>query len=55
MKTVETYKEAVVNEMQHILSWSESQREQYKKELEQAIRVAKVNYIEGEKFLEMSR
>ena len=43
MKTVETYKEAVVNEMQHILSWSESQREQYKKELEQAIRVAKVN------------
>ena len=43
MKTVEAYKEAVVNEMQHILSWSESQREQYKKELEEAIRVAKVN------------
>ena len=43
MPTVEAYKEAVVNEMQRILSWSESQREQYRKELEQAIQVAKVN------------
>ena len=43
MSTVEVYKEAVVNEMQNILSWSDSQKEQYKKELEEAMGDAKVN------------
>lgn len=43
MPTVEAYKEAVIDEMQHILSWSESQKEQYREELEEAIRIAKVN------------
>lgn len=43
MPTVETYKEAVVDEMQHLLSWSEIQKEQYREELEEAIRMAKVN------------